>query len=107
MTDLKVKAKLLTLQQQLNHRIEAIKQDFAKGRSADFAEQTTEKENDEVLMQLQADAETELREVNKALVRLEQGTFGECEQCAEVIPQARLDALPYTSFCVHCAEQHH
>ncbi|WP_415713596.1 TraR/DksA family transcriptional regulator [Maridesulfovibrio sp.] len=30
--------------------------------------------------------------------------FGECEECGEGIPIARLLALPESRFCVHCAE---
>jgi RNA polymerase-binding transcription factor DksA len=40
-----------------------------------------------------------------ALDRVEAGTFGKCEGCAAAIPAARLDALPYTRYCVRCAEK--
>jgi RNA polymerase-binding protein DksA len=46
-----------------------------------------------------------LREVEAALERIEQGTYGKCQQCGEEIAAARLDALPYTPFCVRCAEE--
>ncbi len=42
-------------------------------------------------------------ESRAALERLDQGTFGDCEQCGESIPKARLDALPYARCCVRCA----
>lgn len=41
--------------------------------------------------------------VDNALARIEDGTYGTCERCGEAIPVARLDALPYTTFCVDCA----
>lgn len=99
-----IESRLVDLQQQLNHRIDAIKNDFAKGRSADFAEQITEKENDDVLMQLKDEAEAELLAVNKAIIKLRQGHYGNCEKCAEPIAQARLDTLPYTELCINCAK---
>lgn len=43
-----------------------------------------------------------LNEVQAALDRLEQGTFGRCIQCGVPIPQERIDALPYTAYCVKC-----
>ena len=42
-------------------------------------------------------------EAKAALDRLDQGTFGDCEQCGESSPKARLDALLYARCCVQCA----
>ncbi len=47
-----------------------------------------------------------LREVQSALARLSQGTFGCCEECDRDIPQKRLDALPWARRCVSCQERH-
>ena len=44
-----------------------------------------------------------LREVNDALDRIDQGTFGVCENCGQRIPKRRLDALPYARYCLRCA----
>ncbi len=46
-----------------------------------------------------------LGEIAGALERLQQGTFGRCEDCEMAIPKARLNALPYTRFCVTCARK--
>lgn len=46
-----------------------------------------------------------LRKVEHALQRIEAGTYGLCESCGEPIPVARLDALPYATFCVNCASK--
>ena len=46
-----------------------------------------------------------LQEIVAALGRIEQGTFGHCEGCREVIPKARLHALPYARSCVECARR--
>ena len=86
-----IESNLIDLQQQLNRCIEAIKNDFAKGRKADFAEQITEKENDDGLMQHTAEAA--LLAVNKTIIKLRDGHFSECENCAELIPQARLETI--------------
>lgn len=40
--------------------------------------------------------------VEAALVRVENGTYGTCEECGNEIPRARLDAVPYTAFCAEC-----
>lgn len=97
------KSQLLEMQSSLSKRIDAIKRDFSNGRSADFSEQATEQENEEVLVQLKADAEAELRLVNIALRKISNGSFGECEKCTNEIAEARLKAIPYTQYCINCA----
>jgi len=43
-----------------------------------------------------------LREVEQALRRIENGTFGECERCGEDISEPRLKANPSTTLCINC-----
>lgn len=46
-----------------------------------------------------------LRKVERALVRMEDGTYGICESCGQPIPMARLEVLPYATECVACARR--
>jgi DnaK suppressor protein len=46
-----------------------------------------------------------LREVEAALRRIEQGTYGVCHECEEPISVKRLDAVPWARYCVTCQEQ--
>ncbi len=89
--------------QQLQQRISAIEADFKKGRSADFAEQTTESENDQVLDEIHHEAKIELQQVVEALHRLDNDQYGICSQCTETIDPKRLNVLPYTNICINCA----
>jgi len=43
-------------------------------------------------------------EAREALNRLNNGTYGICESCGQSIASARLEAIPFTRFCVKCAE---
>jgi DnaK suppressor protein len=43
--------------------------------------------------------------IESALERIEDGVYGQCEQCSGNIPKARLNALPFTPLCVKCAEE--
>lgn len=43
--------------------------------------------------------------VNRALERLKEGSFGECVLCSEQIGAKRLEALPWTPFCIDCQEK--
>jgi len=46
-----------------------------------------------------------LREVEAAIRRIEQGTYGVCHECEEPISPKRLDALPWAKYCVKCQEE--
>ena len=45
-----------------------------------------------------------LREVEEALRRAKDGTYGICQECEEPISPKRLQALPWAKFCVRCQE---
>ncbi|WP_369856981.1 TraR/DksA family transcriptional regulator [Candidatus Thalassolituus haligoni] len=74
--------------------------------SADFAEQATERENDEVLGAISGEACIEAVAIQQALERIEQGTYGSCIECGETIESARLEAVPYAIRCLQCASRH-
>ncbi len=46
-----------------------------------------------------------LKKIEKALARMEEGTFGICERCEEPISQKRLEARPVTTLCIRCKEE--
>jgi DnaK suppressor protein len=46
-----------------------------------------------------------LREVEDALDRLEEGTYGVCEDCGAPIKLERLKILPFTTYCVRCQKK--
>ena len=46
-----------------------------------------------------------LAEVESALERIDQGTYGKCTNCGQPIPEKRLEALPWASRDVKCEEQ--
>ena len=43
-----------------------------------------------------------IRKIKDALRRIEEGTYGICEECGEDIPIARLKARPVTNYCLDC-----
>ena len=45
-----------------------------------------------------------LDEIDEALNKLEEGTYGICEECSTEIPLGRLKAVPSATLCVHCQE---
>jgi RNA polymerase-binding transcription factor DksA len=57
----------------------------------------------ELTQELRENEEQTLAEIGAALARIEKGSFGRCEGCQKDIPATRLQALPYTRYCVQCA----
>ncbi len=97
---------LLDLKQEVSSRINAIDRDIRhEGMSADWTEQASERENDEVLESLGNSSEQELAMIKHALLRIDAGNYFDCSECGVAIPKARLDLLPYTIYCVDCAEK--
>ena len=97
---------LLDLKSEVSGRINAIDRDIRhEDLSADWSEQASERENDEVLESLGNSSEQELSMIKFALLRIEEGNYFNCVDCGEQIPSARLDLLPFTAHCVSCAEK--
>ncbi len=71
----------------------------------DFAEQAVELENAETLVALDLEMSQELRQIDHALRRIESDLYADCESCGEPIAEARLQALPYATQCIHCASK--
>ena len=70
-----------------------------------MADLGTDNFEQEFTLSLLQNQEQALEEIGDALERLREGTFGRCEECQAPIPKARLQALPYTRYCVECARK--
>ena len=46
-----------------------------------------------------------LDQIEAAIERIEDGSYGQCETCGVKIPKSRLEAIPYAALCVQCASQ--
>jgi DnaK suppressor protein len=57
----------------------------------------------EFTLTLMESDEGTLASIEAALERVEDGTYGQCEECGARIPKARLTAVPYATMCVKCA----
>lgn len=51
---------------------------------------------------LSGQARTAIEEIDRALAKIDAGTYGICEHCGQPIAEARLEALPYAALCVAC-----
>jgi len=74
----------------------------ADNHLADTASETYDREFDEGL---EEDAQDQLRDVEAALQRIEDGTYGTCSVCGKKIPVERLEAVPWTTLCIEDARK--
>jgi DnaK suppressor protein len=69
---------------------------------ADTATETYDRELDYTL---EENSEHVLSEIEGALKRIEDGTYGQCTNCGRQIPEERLEARPYATLCIDCQRQ--
>lgn len=60
---------------------------------------------EDLTLGLLENAEFLMKEIQEALTRIDEGTFGMCESCRKGISKERLEAVPYARHCVTCAEK--
>lgn len=70
-----------------------------------MADVGTENYDQEFTLSLIENDQETLQEIQQALVRIDQGRFGQCEDCGGPIARQRLQALPYTRYCIECARK--
>ena len=99
----KLEERLSALQRRVD-RIESDRRREGGALDPDFEEQVVERENDDVLDALDESGRSQLEELRAALQRMENGTYGVCSRCDQVIPLARLEAMPSATTCVGCAD---
>ncbi len=95
---------LIEMEKSLDGRLVGVARDLSSTHSSDSAEQVTERENEDVLRNLQEETKLELKQVRAAIKRIEAGEYGVCSSCGEEISPARLEALPYATLCIKCAK---
>lgn len=98
--------KLTEERAQLADRLERLHADrtHAEGPVAQsFAEQSVERANDDVVVALEQATAAELRQVEDALARMDEGRYGNCVRCGGPIGEARLLALVAATSCAACA----
>ena len=72
------------------------------GDVVDFAIDSAQ---DEISSQLAEVESRELSRIERALKRLDNGTYGKCEVCGVNIPLARIQALPFATTCIKCQRE--
>lgn len=99
------------LRQEQDMLLRSMKSAVEQGRDAgmddtqDVADQAVASYQKEFLFSQGTNGHAQMQLVRQALERLRDGSFGECQNCGETIGAKRLEALPWTPFCIACQEK--
>jgi len=102
------KKKLQTRREEL---LKAIARSGQEGREADedptvdLADKAANSYTKEFLFGQTHNDRTLLGLVDEALARIREGTFGLCASCEQELQQKRLEAVPWTRYCIACQEK--
>lgn len=77
---------------------------FERDRPVDYLDNAVRDEEVGMLNSLGLSETYELREIEAALARIDEGTYGICESCDEPIDPRRLEVVSYARLCVACRE---
>ena len=83
----------------------ALNKDYSRATSmpTDMAELGSDNFDQQLTLSLLGSEKDTFDQIDLALKRIEDGSFGQCEECGMAIPEARLEAIPYAALCVRCA----
>jgi DnaK suppressor protein len=100
-----VRAGLQQRKRELTERRQHAGEDLTRAMASippNFADAALRIQNDDTLHAIDHAAEAEILEINEALRRLDEGTYGLCKHCGKPITPMRLAALPQAVTCANC-----
>jgi len=83
----------------------ALNKDHSRTTSmpTNMAELGSDNSDQELTLSLLGSDKNALDQIETAIGRIEDGSYGRCEECGGKIPRPRLEAIPYAALCVQCA----
>src|SRR5690349_13210865 len=88
---------------ELQTHLAKVDRELQKPLPADSEDQAIELENQEALEVIERTETTEIHQIDAALKRISEGTYGTCDKCGGPIDPRRLKALPTAATCVSCS----
>jgi DnaK suppressor protein len=93
------------LRRKLTEDLSGLRNTLRADSTGDAADVAFESGSDEMASQLAELDSRELTQIDRALARINQGTYGVCEGCGGKIPVGRLNALPFCTLCIDCQRE--
>jgi DnaK suppressor protein len=88
----------------------SVSEEEREGRDAvtveakDYGDMATEAYGQEMSFAISDAGRRRLKEIEDALLRIRDGSYGDCEKCNKPIDEARLEAVPHARMCLSCQE---
>src|SRR5947209_15682823 len=98
-------ARRAELRKRLGFELQDLRNFKAADPTGDSADAAFDAGSEEIASHLAELEARELSQIERALTRMKQGTYGVCEVCQTKIPVARLNTLPYSTTCVRCQRE--
>ena len=98
------------LQSQRAEILDMYKQDLRAGQESaddgteDIVDRANNAYNRELMFSLSDTERATLLQIENALVRMDEGSYGRCANCGNTINILRLEAVPWARFCIDCQE---
>lgn len=102
------KKELLEKKKEINHHLSEFyteSKEVETGIAQDVVDRAESSYTKEFLLSLSNKERKQLSLINEALKRIEKGTFGICQRCTQEIGKKRLEAIPWTPYCINCQEK--
>ncbi len=99
------KVQLLEERRKILNNIEKLvkeSNELGKDGTPDIGDEASELSSRQLLLSLNEADRAKLLEIDRALERIEEGTYGICEECGEPISPQRLKVKPTAIYCVEC-----
>ena len=99
------KVRLLEERRKILNDIEKLVQEsnaLGKDGTPDIGDEASDLSSRQLLLSLNEADRKKLREIDEALERIEESTYGICEECGEPISPKRLEVKPTAIYCVEC-----
>ena len=98
------------LQNQRDEILNMYKQDLRAGQESaddgteDIVDRANNAYNRELMFSLSDNERATLLQIENALARMDEGSYGRCANCGQTINVLRLEAVPWARFCIDCQE---
>lgn len=107
----KFKNRLIALRAQINQTLGKVSEDVKrreepKGYSQHQADEGTDDFGQTISIEISGKERSILRQIERALEKIEEGSYGTCDVSGEEIPFKRLEAVPYATMTVQTQERY-
>jgi len=100
-----IEKKLHERHSELSEQMGLLEGEIREPLLGDSEEALSMKEEDDIVEEEDSIEESEIFQIEEALGRISEGTFGICFDCGKAIPLERLKIVPYAKYCVRCQEK--